>query len=347
MMILRRSLLCKLAICNVISRQFNQQIQFMTKVKLHSEEYFGEQRNFWWNQDFMELMAQRLGLQNIKLGLDVGCGVGHWGRIIYRLLDEDATLIGIDQEEKWVEEASKIAQQEPYAQSKLAYQVAVAENLPFEDNYFDLVTCQTVLIHVKEPKLVIHEMLRVLKPGGTILLVEPNNQATAMVRGSHKLDQSIESRLNVIKFQMICEKGKEALGLGFNSIGDMVPLFLHELGVADIKIYQTDKAFAIIPPYAKLSEQVMLEQTKDWTQRNFWIWDQEDTLKYFVAGGGKEEEFTSLWNEVMDINQKLLDLIDSGQYCSAGGCITYLIAGIKPEETDTLGADLAHSSAEL
>lgn len=29
------------------------------KKKLHSEEYFGEQRDFWWNGDFLELMAKR------------------------------------------------------------------------------------------------------------------------------------------------------------------------------------------------------------------------------------------------------------------------------------------------
>lgn len=321
MLLLHRPLLLFIA-HNVIIKQFNKTAQFMPKVKLHSEEYFGDQRNFWWNQDFMELMAQRLQLQNVKMGLDVGCGVGHWGRTIYKLLDDDATLMGIDQEEKWIRQAQEIAKKKPYDESKLTYQVATAEQLPFDDNLFDLVTCQTVLIHVKEPKLVIAEMLRVLKPGGTILLVEPNNQATAMVRGSHKLEQTIESRLNIIKFQMICEKGKETLGLGFNSIGDMVPLFLYELGIHKVKIYQTDKAFAVMPPYATPAEQVMVEQTKDWAQRNFWIWDQEDTHKYFIAGGGSEEEFIQLWDEVIEINKKLLSSIDEGQYCTAGGCIT-------------------------
>jgi SAM-dependent methyltransferase len=77
----------------------------------HSAEYFGEQRDFWWNRDFLELMARRWGLPEAPRMLDVGCGVGHWGRLMLSLVSPRASLVGLDREPKWIEEATRIATQ--------------------------------------------------------------------------------------------------------------------------------------------------------------------------------------------------------------------------------------------
>jgi trans-aconitate methyltransferase len=48
--------------------------------KLHPAEYFGEQRDFWWNRDFLTLLGQRWELEKVNTVLDVGCGLGHGDR---------------------------------------------------------------------------------------------------------------------------------------------------------------------------------------------------------------------------------------------------------------------------
>jgi ubiquinone/menaquinone biosynthesis C-methylase UbiE len=48
------------------------------------------------------------------------------------------------------------------------------EDLPYPDNYFDIVYSTNVLEHVNDPKKVIHETIRVLKPGGYFQFVIPN-----------------------------------------------------------------------------------------------------------------------------------------------------------------------------
>jgi 2-polyprenyl-3-methyl-5-hydroxy-6-metoxy-1,4-benzoquinol methylase len=50
--------------------------------KPHSADYFGATRDFWWNHDFLELMSARWRLAAVRSVLDVGCGVGHWGRCL-------------------------------------------------------------------------------------------------------------------------------------------------------------------------------------------------------------------------------------------------------------------------
>ena len=49
------------------------------------------------------------------------------------------------------------------------YIKAAGENLPFDDNSFDLVCCCDVLEHVEDVAKVISEINRVLKPGGLFI----------------------------------------------------------------------------------------------------------------------------------------------------------------------------------
>jgi ubiquinone/menaquinone biosynthesis C-methylase UbiE len=47
-----------------------------------------------------------------------------------------------------------------------------AEQLPFEDNSFDFAVSTLVLCSVLQPRRVLHEILRVLRPGGRFLFIE-------------------------------------------------------------------------------------------------------------------------------------------------------------------------------
>ncbi|MGC1181960.1 class I SAM-dependent methyltransferase [Legionella sp.] len=69
---------------------------------------------------------------------------------------------------------------------RYSYQQGNANNIPFEDNTFDMVTCQTLLIHVGDVDHVLSEMIRVLKPGGLLVTVEPNNIARSLCLSTFK-----------------------------------------------------------------------------------------------------------------------------------------------------------------
>jgi hypothetical protein len=62
----------------------------------HSAEPFGPQRDFWWNRDFLDLMATRWRLREASSLADIGCGVCHWSRLLYPYLRESARLTGVD-----------------------------------------------------------------------------------------------------------------------------------------------------------------------------------------------------------------------------------------------------------
>jgi SAM-dependent methyltransferase len=52
--------------------------------------------------------------------------------------------------------------------------VAAAESLPYRDNTFDSILSSDVIEHVVDDRQSAHELVRVLKPGGRIILFTPN-----------------------------------------------------------------------------------------------------------------------------------------------------------------------------
>jgi 2-polyprenyl-3-methyl-5-hydroxy-6-metoxy-1,4-benzoquinol methylase len=146
-------------------RAYDRLMASESQQKLHSAEFFGPERDYWWNHDHLELIASRLGLGAVKSILDVGCGLGHWGRLLSSVVSPEATVIGIDREPGWIDRAGTIARQSGF-DGRIRYEQGLAERLRFDDGSFDLVICQTVLIHVASPSDVITEMTESPSPEG-------------------------------------------------------------------------------------------------------------------------------------------------------------------------------------
>ncbi|MEE2755596.1 MAG: bifunctional 2-polyprenyl-6-hydroxyphenol methylase/3-demethylubiquinol 3-O-methyltransferase UbiG [Myxococcota bacterium] len=94
--------------------------------------------------------------------LDVGCGGGFLSTLVAKA---GAHVTGIDSAAGAIQAARNKAEQDGL---HVDYRVGAAEKLPFGDEVFDLVICTDVLVHVDDPRVVLTEILRVLKPGGRL-----------------------------------------------------------------------------------------------------------------------------------------------------------------------------------
>jgi len=98
--------------------------------------------------------------------LDAGCGIGL--TTIRLAKKHNCRATGIDTSEKLIGWARKNANQLKNAE----FMVADIRNLPFKDNTFDAVICESVLAFIPDKKKTLAELARVVKPGGYVGLNE-------------------------------------------------------------------------------------------------------------------------------------------------------------------------------
>jgi SAM-dependent methyltransferase len=94
--------------------------------------------------------------------LDVGCGTGVVSITAARL---GANVTGLDLTPELLQRARENAR---ISEVAVEFQEGDAEDLPFDDSSFDAVLSQFGHIFAPRPDVAVAEMLRVLKPGGTI-----------------------------------------------------------------------------------------------------------------------------------------------------------------------------------
>jgi SAM-dependent methyltransferase len=295
----------------------------------HSAEHFGDTRDHWWNVDFLQLMAKRWELDAVRDVLDVGCGVGHWGMLLASVMPEHVRVTGVDREPSWVEQATARARARGL-DVRFSYRQGEAERLPFPDDSFDLTTCQTVLIHLRDPAAAISEMMRVTRPGGLVAVAEPNNLTASLLLDSISNRSSVGEIVELVRFQLTCERGKVALGEGDNSLGDRVPGLFVAQGLVDVAVHVNDKATAVFPPYATGAQRAFTEDARDRVHRHLWNWDEADARRFFLAGGGDEEAFAAHFARGLASRENIVRGLDDSTYHGIIGGEFYLVTGRKP-----------------
>jgi SAM-dependent methyltransferase len=94
--------------------------------------------------------------------LDLGCRDG----ALSRTYAEGNSLVGVDADREALAEAEKLGIETRWAD--------LDEPLPFEEASFDVVVAGELLEHLRDPRRVVSEVRRVLRPGGTFVASVPN-----------------------------------------------------------------------------------------------------------------------------------------------------------------------------
>lgn len=133
-------------------------------------EYATTARRYDTRWSFYVEASIRQTLRRLPLGaedsvLDVGCGTGALLEALLAAAPR-ARLAGVDLSEDMLEVARR------RLGTSVRLNQARAEALPFEDASFDLVVSTNVFHFIRNPLAALREMIRVLKPAGTVVITD-------------------------------------------------------------------------------------------------------------------------------------------------------------------------------
>lgn len=115
------------------------------------------------------LLKNGLSLKSGMRVLDAGCGDGS---MLFLLAKEfEILLVGIDVSEEAIKMAQSFSKKNEVTAE---FKCADTRSIPFPSNYFDLVLSWGVIEHFNNYDLAIDEFYRVLKPQGTLNLIQPH-----------------------------------------------------------------------------------------------------------------------------------------------------------------------------
>ncbi len=117
--------------------------------------------------------------------LDIGCGTGDVALAILRQTPA-ARVTGIDPSTGMLALAVAKARRAGLA-DRVVYQDGDATTLPFPDASFDGIVCAFCLRNIADRRAALAEMRRVLRPGGTLSILELTAPRNRLLRGIHNL----------------------------------------------------------------------------------------------------------------------------------------------------------------
>jgi ubiquinone/menaquinone biosynthesis C-methylase UbiE len=154
--------------------------------------------------------------------LEAGCGVGAQTKII-AAKNPHTNFVSVDISEKSVFEAESLITS--LGINNVEFKQADIYNLPFEDKSFDSVFVCFVLEHLSEPLKALGELKRVLKKGGTIMVIEGDHGTTFFYPDSKYAHMTINCQVQLQK-----QNG------GNSNIGRELYPLLYSAGFSDVII---------------------------------------------------------------------------------------------------------------
>ena len=115
----------------------------------------------------LKILAEFAALDRYDIGLDIATGPGFTAFAIAPFCN---TVIASDIAEGMLTQARKIAAERSI--SNIRFETIDAQNIPYPDESFDIITCRTAPHHFPEIPQFLTEVHRTLKPEGTFLLCD-------------------------------------------------------------------------------------------------------------------------------------------------------------------------------
>ncbi len=122
-------------------------------------------------RDTPEVLREKVDFakpQPTDIALDIACGPGAYVLALAPLVH---SVRGIDLTPEMLNRARGYRAERQIANADFVR--GEAEQIPFADGAFSLVSCQCSFHHMPKPKVILNEMARVMKPEGRLFIIDP------------------------------------------------------------------------------------------------------------------------------------------------------------------------------
>lgn len=103
--------------------------------------------------------------------LDIGCGTGDDVLALAELVGPKGKVIGLDNNKSMIEKANQRSKQK---QLSAQFRVGDIQRLDLADNTFDGCRADRLFMHLRDRQQALSEMIRVTRPGGRIVVIDPD-----------------------------------------------------------------------------------------------------------------------------------------------------------------------------
>jgi demethylmenaquinone methyltransferase/2-methoxy-6-polyprenyl-1,4-benzoquinol methylase len=124
-------------------------------------------------------------------GLDVGCGVGLYALWLADAIGPDGRIVAIDPSPERIAEAQQVIKSAPEA-DRIHVRSGDATAIDEPDQGFDWVWCSDVLHHIDAAVAALRECVRVVRPGGAIIIKESQVLQALLLPGHLDLERQLQ-----------------------------------------------------------------------------------------------------------------------------------------------------------
>jgi ubiquinone/menaquinone biosynthesis C-methylase UbiE len=170
-----------------------------------------------------QLKANSYGYLCLKQGdvvLDAGCGPGYDAIRMAAIVGKTGQVAGIDISERMIAIAEAKAKR---AGLPVSFRTGDIRKLPFPDASFDAVRIERTLQILDNPGQILDEMVRILRPGGRLLSIEPDWETFVTDPGSRDIARTF--------FRFCTDQFPDG------STGRKLYRYFRERGLADVVVH--------------------------------------------------------------------------------------------------------------
>lgn len=178
-----------------------------------------------------------VGIGPAQRVLEVGCGTGVVLRALAARVGPRGLVVGLDPSRTLLRAAARALGDHPW-RARIRLRCGQGAHLPFATDRFDVVLAVTVLLHVPEPLRVVHEMVRVTRPGGRVAVLDQDFGTVALAHPDRRLTERI---LNGVAARMYAEPWS----------GRRLPGLLRDAGLEDVCLETTVYQDTAMNPYSR------------------------------------------------------------------------------------------------